>query len=161
MWKLDDGDKTKTKVGGKMDYLIKGILGILLFMGSIQDIKEKQISIIILGLGFMVLLITTPFINTLYMVDRILGFMIGVIVVILSKITKDKIGIGDGLILCSTGMGLGFWGNLELFAYALFIAAIVSIVLLSLRKVDKKYSLPFVPFLMLSYLVILVLPYIS
>lgn len=141
-----------------MDYFIKGTLGVLLLICAIQDMKYKQISVGFIGLGLLILLICAPFTNMLYIGDRILGFMIGAIVVFISKVTKGKIGMGDGLILCTTGVGLGLWRNLELFAYALFIAAIVSIILLTLRIVNRKHSLPFVPFLLLSYLVILIQP---
>jgi leader peptidase (prepilin peptidase)/N-methyltransferase len=73
-------------------------------------------------------------------------------VIFISRITGGKIGMGDGLLLCVTGLGLGFWGNMELFAYALFAAAAVSVILLILRLADRKKSIPFVPFLLLSYL---------
>ena len=64
--------------------------------------------------------------------------------------------MGDGLILSVTGLGLGFWNNLELFALALFAAALVSIVLLITRLANRKTSIPFVPFLFLGYLLHLI-----
>ena len=61
--------------------------------------------------------------------------------------------MGDGMLLCITGLGLGFWSNLELFAIALILAAIVSIFLLMLRLADRKKSIPFIPFLLIGYVI--------
>jgi leader peptidase (prepilin peptidase)/N-methyltransferase len=68
--------------------------------------------------------------------------------------TGGKIGMGDGILLCVTGIGLGFWNNLELFGVALFLAAVLSIILMILRVVDRKKSIPFIPFLFAGYLII-------
>lgn len=76
--------------------------------------------------------------------------------IVISKITGGKIGMGDGILLCITGMGLGFWGNLELFGIALFFAAVVSILLLIFRLADRKKSIPFVPFLFFGYVFLLI-----
>jgi leader peptidase (prepilin peptidase)/N-methyltransferase len=69
--------------------------------------------------------------------------------------SDGKIGIGDGVLLCATGLGLGFWSNLELFAIALLLAAVISIVLLTFRLADRKKSIPFVPFLLLGYVFVM------
>ena len=46
--------------------------------------------------------------------------------------------MGDGLVLSVTGMGLGFWSNLELFALALAFAALFSMFLLVFRLAGRK-----------------------
>ena len=55
--------------------------------------------------------------------------------------------MGDGLVLSVTGMGLGFWSNLELFALALAFAALFTMVLLVFRLAERKNSIPFLPFM--------------
>ncbi len=135
--------------------LIKGIMIGLLLLCSLQDMKKKKISLWFILLGGVLISISIPFCDSIPLIDRLGGFAIGLVVIIISLATVGKIGMGDALILCVTGLGLGFWGNLELFAAALFLAAIISIVLLSVRLADRKKSIPFVPFLFAGYLFLL------
>ena len=71
------------------------------------------------------------------------GLGIGVVMVILSFLTKGAIGMGDGWLLCATGVLLGASGNFELLLTALGIG-------LLLGKVHWKDSFPFAPFLCLA-----------
>jgi leader peptidase (prepilin peptidase)/N-methyltransferase len=90
-------------------------------------------------------------------VERLGGLALGLGVILLSKATGGKIGLGDGILLCVTGLGLGFWTNAELFGIALSLAASVSVVLLIMRRADRKKSIPFVPFLLTGYVILLVI----
>lgn len=131
------------------------ILGGLLILCSIQDLLKKKISLWIIIIGGGMICASILFCNTITLFDRLGGVAIGGIVILISIATRGKIGFGDGLLLCISGMGLGFWSNLELFALALLFAALVSIALIILRLADRKNSIPFVPFLLLGYIVIL------
>jgi leader peptidase (prepilin peptidase)/N-methyltransferase len=76
---------------------------------------------------------------------------IGVSVLIISLVTKGKIGSGDGVVLMITGMCLGFFDNLFLLLTAAFLSAIVGIFLLLIKKVNRNYEIPFIPFLFVSF----------
>jgi leader peptidase (prepilin peptidase)/N-methyltransferase len=134
--------------------LLMLILGVLLLLCAVQDILKKKVSLWILGLGAAVTITCIPFCEKLSPVSRIGGLAIGLGVIMLSKVTAGKIGMGDGILLCVSGIGLGFWGNLELFGIALFLAAVLSILLLMFRVVDRKKGIPFVPFLFAGYLIL-------
>lgn len=133
---------------------LKLVLGALLFLCAIQDLLRKKIYMWIVGVGAAAMLLCLPFCAGLPLLDRMGGLIIGLCIIILSVITAGKIGIGDGVLLCITGLGLGFWKNLELFGAALFLAAIVSILLLVLGLADRRMSIPFVPFLFAGYLIL-------
>lgn len=134
------------------EYIIRILIGLLLVIVTIQDIKWKKIRVgIVLFVGIC-LCICVPFSAMLSVIDRILGLSLGLGVVLLSKATGGKIGIGDGLVLGVTGIGLGFWSNIELFAIALAMAAVFSIGLLALRRANRKKAIPFMPFLLGAYL---------
>jgi leader peptidase (prepilin peptidase)/N-methyltransferase len=130
------------------------MMAILLFCG-VQDVLKKKIFLWIIIVGAVFVGLCLPFCNTVSVIDRIGGFAIGLSVAVISIATEGKIGMGDALLLCVTGLGLGFWGNLELFAIALLLAAILSIVLLVFRLADRKKSIPFVPFLLVGYVFVL------
>jgi leader peptidase (prepilin peptidase)/N-methyltransferase len=126
-------------------------MGVLLLFCGVQDVLKKKIYIWVIALGAILIGIGLPFCTALSIIERVGGVAIGGCVIIISKATNGKIGMGDGVLLCVTGLGLGFWGNLELFGVALFFAAIISIILLVCHLADRKKSIPFVPFLFLGY----------
>ncbi len=136
------------------DKLLVLLLGTLLLFCSIQDLMKKRIYLWMIGVGAILTVVCLLFTDHSGIPSRIGGFTVGIVIVILSKITAGRIGMGDGLLLCITGLGLGFWCNLELFGLALFLAAILSILLLILRRVNRKQSIPFVPFLFAGYLIL-------
>lgn len=134
-----------------MDIIINIILWVLLIITSVQDSIHKKISIWIIIAGAILICPFIWFSTGTSIIERVFGIMIGVGVIVLSKATRGKIGIGDGLVLCVTGLALGFWRNMELFALALFIASILSIILLAFRAADRKKSIPFIPFMLFGY----------
>lgn len=131
---------------------MKLIMIIILLSCGIQDLLRKKIYFWIIIAGAVFTGICIPFTNLHSIPDRIGGIAVGAAVVIISLATAGKIGMGDGLLLCVTGLGLGFWGNLELFAIALLLASVISIILLVFRLANRKKSIPFVPFLLTGYL---------
>lgn len=130
------------------------ILGVLLLICAIQDLFKKRVYVWVIGIGAVLTIACLPFMEKLGMVNCIGGLTVGLTTMLISKVTAGKIGMGDGILLCVTGIGLGFWNNLELFGIALFLAAILSIFLLIFRMADKKKSIPFIPFLFAGYLII-------
>ncbi len=84
--------------------------------------------------------------------SRLLGLATGLVLLLLGKLLKGQIGAGDGIILCITGFCLGFHDNLNLLFYGLTISAFVSLALLLLKRAGRKDTIPFIPFLFLSYL---------
>jgi leader peptidase (prepilin peptidase)/N-methyltransferase len=138
------------------DTVMNITMGVMLLFCGVQDALKKKIYLWIIALGAILMGTVLPFSSALPIVERIGGVGIGVCVIIISKATGGKIGMGDGILLCITGLGLGFWGNLELFGFALFFAAIISILLLVFRLVDRKKSIPFVPFLFFAYILLMI-----
>lgn len=131
---------------------IKIVLGIMLLISSVQDARKKKILLWVIAACGLLVGICLPFGDRFSFFDTLGGIAVGGSVVVISLATGGKIGMGDGLLLCVTGVGMGFWGNLELFGIALFLAAVISIILLIFRLADRKKSIPFVPFLFAAYL---------
>ena len=83
-----------------------------------------------------------------------LGAGVGIIFLVVSKITDEAIGYGDSVAITILGTYLGFWVILENLAGAFFLSALWSIGQISIRK--SKHSIPFIPFLTAGYLFILI-----
>lgn len=129
--------------------------GLLLLVAAVQDMKRKEVSIWLLGI-FGVLGIPVTLLNgaggTAALPGALGGAAVGLLVILMSRLTEGAIGMGDGLLLTVTGIYLGFQENLFLFLCGAFLAAALSVVLLILKKVTRKTSCPFIPFLFAGYL---------
>ena len=87
----------------------------------------------------------------------ILGYMVpGLLLMILSRITHEKIGLGDGLVICTSGIWLGFFETLHMLTWSLLLAAVAAAGLLLLKSNKKEIS--FVPFLLITFLMERILP---
>lgn len=127
------------------------LVGSLLFSSSLIDLRYKKISIpivlIYLGMGVLwrIAFCKADFLSIL------LGMALGVFLILVSKLCKGAIGMGDGILLIVTGCMLGIQKNFELFFGGLLGAALVSLFLIVIKKVKKNYEIPFIPFLFLAY----------
>ncbi len=130
-----------------IDLLFKVVLFLWLFLCSWQDIKRQEISIILIGLGFVLLFVISIIHGELALWERVGGIGIGAVLLILNKLTRGQVGIGDGLIFCVTGISLGFFINSILLFYSLFIAAIFSCIYMIIKRVNRKTTIPLVPFI--------------
>ena len=129
------------------------VAGYLLMM-SIMDLKVKRISYAASTVCFIA--IVSSFIFEIIkgrMPDlfSLAGVLLGVALILLSKLTDGSIGMGDGIVFCLTGMVLGLAGNFSLLCTSLLLAGILSIVLICTRMIKKSDSIPFVPFVFLAF----------
>ena len=130
------------------------VLGLLIF-NAWSDLRKRQISLLISGIagvgGIFLILV-----GSISAKEAAMGACVGAVLLLLSILTKDAIGFGDGLITVVTGCYLGGRDNLLLIVGGLFLAAIFGISILIIKKVDKKKEFPFVPFLLFAYIGMLV-----
>src|SRR5699024_9094165 len=124
-------------------FLIKIVLLIWLFLCSWQDLSRQEINLVLIGVGFISLFILSLIEGELHLWERAIGVSLGMILILLNKITRGQIGLGDGLILSVTGISMGYYINSILLVYSLFIAAIFSILYISIKRVDKKKTIPY------------------
>lgn len=69
---------------------------------------------------------------------------------ILSFITGEKVGYGDGWILIMIGVFIGLWKCFLVLMIGLILSSLVMLILLAFRRVSRNYQLPFAPFLLLG-----------
>ena len=125
--------------------------GFLLLLTG-HDIRYKTIPVIpVIVMGGM--LLTYRVWNGTGWMELIGGCLPGGIFLLISLLTREKIGSGDGLVLLALGCGFAIEEVVGIVGGALFFAAIVAIVLLVVKKASRKTEIPFVPFLFLGFLV--------
>lgn len=129
---------------------------ILLAVFGVQDFKTKQLDS--RGLwGALILAAGLAALKGKLFPEGILGMLLGVFMMAVSRLTKGQLGDGDALILMTTGLLLGLRQNLELFFLALFLASIYSGYLLIVKHQKRNYEIAFVPFLASAQLLLLIL----
>lgn len=129
-------------------WILLGTMGIY----SWEDIRRKRISAKYLSVPAALGVTLHIWGKDITWISMAFGMAVGAGILILAAATREKIGVGDGLILVVTGIYLGGADNFQLFMYGLFYAAAASLVLLALGKCRRHQELPFVPFLFLGYL---------
>jgi len=133
-----------------------GVVFVILTGLALFDIKKKQVCLtILLPLGavalFWRLFQGTP------VPELLSGLLPGTGSLLLSYVTKESIGRGDGWVLCILGLFCGWKITLAVFCTALFFAAVWAMVLLVWKKAGRKTELPFLPCISLGFLFCVVL----
>lgn len=144
-----------------MDQIIKNIrfafVLIVLVIEAITDFKKKEVNIVFpvfLAAAATVMLFFTKDIS---LINSIIGIAEGVLLILISLLTKGEIGMGDGILLAACGLMLGGKDNLIMFFFACFSSAIVSALIMLIKKADKKTKIPFVPFMIPGFLIMVLL----
>ena len=130
------------------------IINLYLLWGTWQDIKERKIGNIYLAVGAMggvVFGILKIQIGDFSFRERVAAWIPAIVFFIFAKLWKEKIGLGDGLLLWVLG---NFWNIGELWfvlqvSFALLM--IFSLLLLCGKKACKDCQIPFLPFLWMSH----------
>ena len=132
-------------------YVLLGTLGI----HSIEDIRDKKITVTItLFSGILGILLHLLFPDK-SIFEILFGMLPGVGILLLGWLTGCKIGMGDGMMFMLTGLYLGVVQNLLLMLLSFSLAGFYGGCLFILRRCKKSDRLPFVPFLFLGYLFML------
>ena len=85
----------------------------------------------------------------------------GMILFLAAYLTGQQIGYGDCLILTAFGFGCGVRAMMELLFSASVLASFTAVILIAVRKADRKSPLPFVPFLAAAELTLMIMTGIS
>ena len=129
------------------------MLGFLTYCG-ILDWKTREIPMWLLTLYSGVSVGLTFLLREERLGSIIVGFGVGVIFLLISKMTKEAVGYGDSWIITILGVYLGGQRLIWTLFLSSFFAGLVALFLLWKNKWKGGSSLPFVPFLAASFLVV-------
>ncbi len=129
-------------------------IGMAFAMGffAVEDIREKSISLIA-GVVFMIACATVSFVYGNAVPYVVMGCIPGAVAALLSLATRGKVGIGDAVILTGLGLWCGLKMTGSIITVALFLAALLSVILIVCKKATLKTALPFVPFISAGYVI--------
>lgn len=139
-----------------LDKMIVNIfLAVTMIICAAVDIKKKEIPIGIFIILGIIALIDGIFLKDYKFYQMAAGVTPGLLLLGLAKITEQSIGYGDGIVLAEIGCMAGAGGSMIILSGALALAGIFSLGMLVIKKVDKRYRIPFVPFLTVALLAVL------
>lgn len=91
--------------------------------------------------------------------SRLGGVAYGAVVVVFCLFSKEALGLADGIIILVCGAAFGLYETAGYSFVAMVTAALVSVVLLVVRKAGRKTRLPFFPFLLFGYILMRLFAY--
>ena len=127
-------------------FLIMSFLGI----NSWIDIQKKQISLVSVGF-FMAVGILYECVVQNKNPDVFWGLLPVAVLLGVSKLSREALGMGDALLMLVLGIYLGLEAALDVLLLALFLAAVWAGILIVVGKKGRNYAFPFVPFLLIGY----------
>ena len=126
------------------------IAGIGLFLLAIVDIKKKKISIYSVVIFSIILFIIRVWEGVTFGAF-FLGLLPGIVLLLLAICSGEKVGIGDGLVLCALGMGYELEDIVGILGSSFLTLAITGIGLLITKRATKKTELPMIPYFFIGY----------
>lgn len=135
------------------------LLLIFLIMSSLMDIKTKKISLclciafLLIGMGWNTF---CHFKGIIHILDIVVSIIPGGILILLSLVTKQEIGLGDGIVVIIIGMLIGVEKTVMSLMTGLFISAFFSSFLIYIKKVQRSYQIPFIPFLTVGVVLVVI-----
>lgn len=126
----------------------------IMLIHSITDIKYKKVrfELTLVGLIIGILFIILEIGKGILPYEKAGGILFGIGCLIWGKITNEAIGYGDGMILCMLGL---FYHTEQIFIvifWASLFAVMMALFLMITFQKNRKYEMPFVPFLTLGML---------
>lgn len=122
---------------------------------SVTDIYYRKVSGEILAMGAVGALVYQLCFRQedLWIVGG--GIAVGIFFLFVSRITKEGLGYGDSLAILILGLYMGIWKLLSVLSGAFVLLTVGAIIMLSTKKMSRKYTLPFFPFLTAGYVLYL------
>ncbi len=131
-------------------------IAVILLIGSVYDWKYYGLPVWLLlisilgGLGGALYSLLE---KDMSLINIGMAFLPGAIALILSYITREQLGYGDGLLILALGGGIGLRQTIVVVGIALGASFVTSVALVLSRKVSRTQKLPFVPFLCVGWFV--------
>ena len=122
---------------------------IFLIPASVSDIRQRSVSrrLLIAGAAAAVSAAAFSVITGNRDAENVLlSLFPGALLLLSSRLTEGKVGIGDGCSLLVYGTAAGAGGALLTSAAGLFLTALAGLVLMAVKKAEKDTRLPFLPF---------------
>jgi len=140
------------------------LLIVLSYIAMVYDINTKRIPnilVTVMAVGWMMIITVMMFFDIDMAVgllaDSLLGLLTGGgLFLLIYLVSKKGLGGGDVKFMAAAGLYLGFAGTLPAILYGTVLAALTGLTLILLKKIDRKDTMPLVPFLFVGIMITLI-----
>lgn len=135
------------------EMIVNILVGMCLLICSVTDIRKRIIYPVLLLPFFILGILWQSMSLSRGVMDIAGGVFTGIALLVISHLTRGKIGAGDGLMFIVTGVLLGTFENIRLLTVASVLSAVFSIVLILTRRCGRNAELPFAPFILAAFII--------
>lgn len=132
------------------------IMMVLLLLAAFNDMKKRSISVRLLIL-LSIFALTAMLLRKDNLWDLLGGAAIGLLFFLISKCTGEQIGYGDSWLILVLGIYAGAKDLIWILFAASFGAGLFSLCFCVIHKWNRRYSIPFIPFLAAAFLGVVML----
>jgi leader peptidase (prepilin peptidase)/N-methyltransferase len=134
------------------------VLCILLIAACIFDIKRKQIPVYMPAAGAAAGLMLSFLGASISPGDALTGFLAGGVLAFAAYfLSKKSIGAGDAMITACAGLFLGLQDTISVVVICAGLTGLTGLVLIALRVLELKSTIPFSPFLLAGVILTILL----
>lgn len=133
---------------------IKIVVGAMLFvflgLAAYFDCRFRRIPWSVLGMGAIFMIICNILQWKEFKMEILPAVLPGMFLLMLAWLTKEGIGYGDGISVLLLGGMVGFKNCIWVLCISLLLLSMVGLVLLVVRRVERKTKIPYLPFLLVA-----------
>lgn len=119
--------------------------------------KEIPLAVVWIGIALAIVMQIQGMPGGRSWLSLTLSVLPGTVFWMLSLITGEKVGYGDGWVLIMIGLFMGLWRCFLILLIGLVSESLVVLILMVLRKISRDRQIPFAPFLLFGMGVMLCL----
>lgn len=127
---------------------------LFLFLGicAVCDGVEREIPLVVVWVGIIaaIVLHVQGLAGDNSWLAAAISVLPGVMFWMLSFVTGEKVGYGDGWMLVMIGLYTGLWKCFLILLIGLMSESLLVLILLAVRRISKDRQVPFAPFLLLG-----------
>ncbi len=136
--------------------VIKWLLFVMLGAAGVMDAKKREIPLWLLVMMSAAVGVYTLCSWNMEMGYRLAGAGLGILFLVVSKVTREAIGYGDSWVILLLGIQLGIMQALQILFAASLLAAVFAVFYLWKKNWNRNVTLPFLSFLAISYIGVIV-----
>ena len=131
------------------EQILYSLVLIVLLFSSIEDVRHGKISLygVIFGSAAAVM------IQLVYRHDftaSLIGALIGILMLITARMTRQAVGYGDGAVFLFIGVSLGWKKCMEILMMSLLLISIAGVFMIAAGRVTRKTKWPMLPWILIS-----------
>ena len=130
--------------------------GILVLVGSIEDIRKRSLPSIPLILGIIICAFSGFLLSGTDKGELIAGGILGGAIMLFSIFSGEKLGKADALVFIALGLSLGIWKTLNLMWLSFLAAGLTGLILIVFLHKPKNSTMPFLPFVAAAYIILII-----